>query len=169
MCLQVLDHDIDEDELRDVLLEAMHNMLDAPVGDEDETKCSSASGSAVLGFFARKLKPKGSSAKLSSEELEAAAHWLVERFGQEADDESDDEDSGNDDDNVDAAAQDEVEVNSFFLFLCLIFFMFSISAGRLHRSEPGMHGFDTSGVTVLVQANKFWRLWWSLVPVHFVS
>ena len=85
---------MDEEELRDVLLEAMQNMVDPPGTDEESgLKGNSASGSAAGGFFARKLKRKGAAAKLSNEELEAAAHWLIERFGQEDDDDSDDEDT----------------------------------------------------------------------------
>ena len=90
--MQVLEHDMDEEEVRDVLLEAMQNMIDAPETDE-ESGLKGASGSSAGGFFARKLKRKGGAAKLSNEELESAAHWLVERFGQEDDDDSNEEDA----------------------------------------------------------------------------
>jgi hypothetical protein len=121
--MQVLEHDIDEEELRDMLLEAMQNMLDAPVEDEAGSKGTKASDSVAGGFFARRFKRKATSAKLSSEELDAAAHWLIERFGQEADEESDEE-SEHEDVHTDAAAEAEEEVCTFFLFLCLTLLCF---------------------------------------------
>lgn len=115
--MQVLDHDMDEEELRDVLLEAMHNMMDAPIADEESgPKGISASGSVAGGFFARKLKRKGGAAKLSSEELGAAAHWLIERFGQEGDDESDEEDAAHEELKRDAAGEEEEEVRFLVFF-----------------------------------------------------
>lgn len=104
---------MDEEELRDVLFEAMHNMMDAPDLDDEGGLDRGSKGG---GFFSRKNKLKGATENLSNEELEAAAHWLIERFGQE-DDESDEEDVAHEDAKENDEEDEEEEVHTCILMM----------------------------------------------------
>lgn len=79
--LQVLDHELEEQELKDVLAEAMQTMLAA----DPDLETDEEGGRSYFG------KNKNRSAHLSPEELESAAQWLLERFGQSADGDGDDD------------------------------------------------------------------------------
>ena len=85
--IKVLDHELEQHALKEVLSEAMQNMLaTAPeLSPEDEPPS---------GCLNRK---KGSrSANLSAAELDSAAKWLLERFGHEGTDDADDSDADDD-------------------------------------------------------------------------
>ena len=69
--MQVLDHELHEQELKDVLGEAMQTMLAADPDLETDEEGGKFSG-----------KGKNRSARLTPEELNSAAQWLLERFGQ---------------------------------------------------------------------------------------
>ena len=87
--IKVLDHELEEHALKEVLSEAMQNMLaTAPELSPDER-----AGGGCMG-----RKGKSRSANLSTQELDSATKWLLERFGHEGGD--DKEDSDADDDEV---------------------------------------------------------------------
>jgi hypothetical protein len=86
--LQVLDHELEEHALKDVLHEAMQNML----ATEPELRADEEAGRA--GCLGRKGNSR--SANLSPAELESATKWLLERFGHDGADDKDDSDGEDD-------------------------------------------------------------------------
>lgn len=85
--IKVLDHELEEHALKEVLSEAMQNMLaTAPeLSPEDEPR------GGCLG-----RKGGSRSANLSAAELDSAAKWLLERFGHEGGDDAEDSDADDD-------------------------------------------------------------------------
>jgi hypothetical protein len=85
---------MDEDELRAVLLEAMHNLdTNEADGDEETGRC---------GGWGRSNRIRAEAQNLNPEELEAAAIWLIDRFGHEAESEEEEEEE-----EVEAADEEE--------------------------------------------------------------
>ena len=101
--VQVLGHDMSEDELRSVLLEAMQKMLDTGGGGDGDEE----SGRRGWGW---RNRLKADTQNLSAEELEAAAMWLVERFGHEVDSDEEEEETGDE-----GEEKDDGEVSTFCL------------------------------------------------------
>lgn len=86
-----MDHELEEGDLQNVLMEAMHTMLggaaDSEPDEEQGAKC-----------FGGKKKRSGDDGALTAAELESAAKWLIDRFGH--DEESEEEDSEEEEDEV---------------------------------------------------------------------
>jgi hypothetical protein len=86
LALQVLDFDLEESDLKEVLMEAMQTMgggaHDTDISDVDEE-----AGSKCFGGFGGKRKTAAAEGLLSAEELELAAKWLLDRFGHDEDSE----------------------------------------------------------------------------------
>jgi hypothetical protein len=86
--LQVLNHELHEHELKDVLAEAMENMIT----NEAELEADEEEGGTNC--FGKRQGTK--STYLSPEELESATKWLLERFGHEGGGVENDLDDGED-------------------------------------------------------------------------
>lgn len=86
-----MDHDLEERDLQSVLMEAMHTMM----GGTADSEVDEEQGSKCLGG---KKKRRAADGMLTSEELESAAKWLIDRFGR--DEESEEEEEEEEEDEV---------------------------------------------------------------------
>lgn len=83
----MLDHELEEHTLKDVLHEAMQNMI----ATDPEMRDSGGRGGGCFGSG----KSGSRSANLNQKELDSATKWLLERFGHDG---AEDADGGDSDD-----------------------------------------------------------------------